>query len=85
MPPRGISIQRSELVSLVERLVSRPTQQRTLPGLELDRADVIGTGLIIIEELLLVGAYSSLIAFGNGGVRHGIFLRETFGKDGRVR
>ena len=79
IPAHGVSIPRSEVVSFLERVVGCGPQERDIPGLEPDRIDVIGAGLVIIEEILLAGQYPSVRAFGNGGVRHGILLRETFG------
>jgi exopolyphosphatase / guanosine-5'-triphosphate,3'-diphosphate pyrophosphatase len=55
--------------------------RQQLPGLKSSRADVIVAGVVVLEELLDLGNYGSLLV-AEHGVRHGVLLRETFERVG---
>jgi exopolyphosphatase/guanosine-5'-triphosphate,3'-diphosphate pyrophosphatase len=68
----GLTLARSDVASLRERVATRPFgQRRRIPGLTPERADVIVPGAVIVEELMRFGGYSSLTVCGQG-VRHGL-------------
>jgi exopolyphosphatase/guanosine-5'-triphosphate,3'-diphosphate pyrophosphatase len=69
---------RAELAGLRARLAYLPlADRRHFPGLKPSRADVIVAGAAVLEELLDLGGYESLLV-AEHGVRHGVLLRETF-------
>jgi exopolyphosphatase/guanosine-5'-triphosphate,3'-diphosphate pyrophosphatase len=71
-------VSRDDLAGLRACLVRLTlAERRRLPGLKPSRADVIVAGAVVLEELLEIGGYGSLLV-AEHGVRHGVLLRETF-------
>src|SRR5262249_30832402 len=74
----GLRLEQADLAAIRERLELLPLRKRRrLPGLKAERADIILAGAVTIEELMVVGGYTSFIV-SKGGVRDGILWRETF-------
>lgn len=74
---QGLRLQQSHISALRERLEVLPTGKRRLHGLKAERADIILAGAVVIEEIMILGGYTTLTVC-TGGVRQGILLRETF-------
>ncbi|MFW6067784.1 MAG: hypothetical protein ACOC97_05545 [Myxococcota bacterium] len=68
----GSRIARAPLDTLIERMVSRTTEQRArMPGLDPGRADVIATGAILVRTIMVLANTDELIV-STGGVRMGL-------------
>jgi exopolyphosphatase / guanosine-5'-triphosphate,3'-diphosphate pyrophosphatase len=79
-PGRRVWLERHEVTAVRARLERLPwRRRRRLPGLRADRADVIVAGVVVVEELLILGGFGSLCVCRHG-VRHGVLLEETFGR-----
>jgi exopolyphosphatase/guanosine-5'-triphosphate,3'-diphosphate pyrophosphatase len=76
--PPTISLPRSDVTRFRGQLAAVPARARHLPGLRADRADIIVAGVVVIEELMILGGYQTLTICFHGGVRHGVLARETF-------
>jgi len=77
---QGLSLQRSDLSALRERMERLPARERIqLGGLKEERVDIIVAGTIVIEEVMRLGNYRTLTVCTEG-VRQGLLLRETFGR-----
>jgi len=76
---QGLRLQRSDISRIQEQLTGLPIRdRRCIPGLKAERADIILAGTVIVEEVMTLGNYETLTMY-EGGVRHGLLLRETFG------
>lgn len=77
---QGLNIQRADISMLREQMEKLSTRERTrLGGLKDERADVILAGTVVIEEVMKLGGYRTLIV-STEGVRQGLLLREAFGR-----
>jgi exopolyphosphatase / guanosine-5'-triphosphate,3'-diphosphate pyrophosphatase len=71
-------LRQEELAALCARVAMvNLDDRRQLPGLKPSRADIIVAGAVVLDELLRLGGYQSLLV-AEHGVRHGVLLRETF-------
>jgi exopolyphosphatase/guanosine-5'-triphosphate,3'-diphosphate pyrophosphatase len=78
----GLRLRQSDVTAIRERLEAPPLRRRRLiPGLKAERADIILAGAMVIEEVMTLGSYLTLIVCTRG-VRDGLLLRETF--DGNI-
>jgi exopolyphosphatase / guanosine-5'-triphosphate,3'-diphosphate pyrophosphatase len=78
----GLRLRQSDVTAIRERLEALPIRRRRLiPGLKAERADIILAGAMVIEEVMTLGSYLTLIVCTRG-VRDGLLLRETF--DGNI-
>ena len=75
-------LQRSVITTFLEQLGTIPAEERVYPGLKAERADTIVAGMVTVEEIMLRSGFSSLTVLPQGGVRHGILMRETFDTPG---
>ena len=73
-------LQRSVITTFLEQLGKIPADKRVCHGLKAERADTIVAGMVTIEEIMLRSGFPSLTVLPQGGVRHGILMRETFDK-----
>jgi exopolyphosphatase/guanosine-5'-triphosphate,3'-diphosphate pyrophosphatase len=74
----GLRLLPSEVTAVRERLATLPRRKRRkLRGLKADRADIILSGVIVIEELMTLGGYGALVICTRG-LSDGLLLRETF-------
>lgn len=74
----GLRLRQSDVTAIRERLEGVSTKRRRrLPGLNAERADVILAGVIVIEEVMTLGGYLTLVVCTRG-VRDGLLLREAF-------
>lgn len=70
----GLLITKTRLEEIAQELYQlTPEQRRSVTGLEHDRADIIGPGLIICRQILRKFAIPSL-TINTWGIRHGILL-----------
>jgi exopolyphosphatase/guanosine-5'-triphosphate,3'-diphosphate pyrophosphatase len=75
---QGVRIWRSDITRLREQLEELPTRERRrVPGLKEERADIILSGVVVIEEVMALGDYGALTVCKDG-VRHGLLLHEVF-------
>jgi len=73
----GLRLLQSDVTAIRERLEALPERKRRrIPGLKRERADVVLAGAIVIEEVMILGGYLTLIVCTHG-VRDGLLLRET--------
>ena len=74
MPLRGYEVTRAEVSHLLDRLRKMtPKARRSVPGLSVDRADIIVAGLAIIDRLL-VHFQVNRVQIHDRGVRDGLLL-----------
>jgi exopolyphosphatase/guanosine-5'-triphosphate,3'-diphosphate pyrophosphatase len=74
----GLRLRQSDVTAIRERLEGASAKRRRrLPGLNAERADVILAGVIVIEEVMTLGGYLTLVVCTRG-VRDGLLLREAF-------
>lgn len=71
-------LQRSVITMFLERLGEIPAEERAYPGIKAERADIIVAGMVTVEEVMLRSGLDRLTVLPQGGVRHGILMRETF-------
>lgn len=77
---QGYVLTRDGLEQLVDELASRPARKRGgIPGIKVDRADVILGGAIVVAAALEAGGFDG-IEVTRAGLREGIFL-ERFHRD----
>jgi exopolyphosphatase/guanosine-5'-triphosphate,3'-diphosphate pyrophosphatase len=74
----ALRLKQSDVTAIRERLesVSR-RKRRKIRGLKSERADIVLSGAIVIEEVMVYGGYLTLVVCTRG-VRDGVLLRETF-------
>ncbi len=78
----NLRLRQSDVTEIRERLEPLPARRRRrLRGLRAERADVILAGAVVIEELMRLGGYLTLIVCTHG-VRDGLLLREAFDGEG---
>ena len=78
----GLILRQSDVTAIRERIEPRAAKRRRrLPGLNAERADVILAGAIVIEAVMMLGGYLTLVVCTRG-VRDGLLLREAFGGEG---
>jgi exopolyphosphatase/guanosine-5'-triphosphate,3'-diphosphate pyrophosphatase len=74
----GFRLRQSDVTALRECLEALPlTGRRHIPGLKLERADIIVAGAVVVEELMRLSGHPAVIVCERG-VRDGVLLRETF-------
>ncbi len=74
MPVRGYQISRAEVRHLLDRLRKMPLKDRaSVPGLSIDRADIIVAGLAIIDRIM-DRFEVNVVQVHNRGVRDGLLL-----------
>lgn len=74
----GLTLYQSDVTAVRERLESLSRRKRRkIRGLNVERADIILSGAIVIEEAMVYGGYLRLVVCTRG-VRDGVLLRETF-------
>jgi exopolyphosphatase / guanosine-5'-triphosphate,3'-diphosphate pyrophosphatase len=79
---QGLRLRQSDITEIREKLEPLPARRRRrLRGLKPERADVILAGAIVIEELMRLGGYLTMIVCTHG-VRDGLLLREAFDGEG---
>jgi exopolyphosphatase/guanosine-5'-triphosphate,3'-diphosphate pyrophosphatase len=77
----GLRLLPSDVTAVRERLESKPARKRRkIRGLKADRVDIILGGVIVIEEVMTLGGYGSLVVCTHG-VGDGLLLRESFNGD----
>jgi exopolyphosphatase / guanosine-5'-triphosphate,3'-diphosphate pyrophosphatase len=77
VPTHGSKLDRSELRLLRAWLEPMPLRERAAaPGLKPERADVILTGAILLEELLVASGFEAL-TISRTSVREGVLWREA--------
>jgi exopolyphosphatase/guanosine-5'-triphosphate,3'-diphosphate pyrophosphatase len=73
-----VRLGREDVTALRARLEPLDVRaRRRVRGLKAERADTIVAGLVMVEELMLLGGYEALTICAHG-VRHGLLIRETF-------
>jgi exopolyphosphatase/guanosine-5'-triphosphate,3'-diphosphate pyrophosphatase len=71
---QGYVLTRDALEELVDELASRPARKRAgMPGIKLDRADVILGGAVVVAAALEAGGFDG-IEVTRAGLREGVFL-----------
>ena len=74
----GLRLSQADVGAIRTRLEAASRDQLLrVPGLEAERADSILAGVIVIEELMVLGDYPVLTVCKRG-VRDGLLLREAF-------
>ncbi|MBI3456783.1 MAG: exopolyphosphatase, partial [Candidatus Rokubacteria bacterium] len=74
----GLRLRQSDVTAIRERLEPLPVRwRRRLPGLKAERADIILAGAIVIEDVMTLGGYLTLVVCTHG-VRDGLLVREAF-------
>lgn len=77
----GVRLRQSDVTAIRERLEPRSVKRRRrIRGLRPERADIILAGAIVIEEVMTLGGYLTLVVCTHG-VRDGLLLRETFDRE----
>ena len=77
----GLRLLPSDVTAVRERLESKSARKRRkIRGLKADRVDIILGGVIVIEEVMTLGGYGSLVVCTRG-VGDGLLLRESFNGD----
>jgi exopolyphosphatase/guanosine-5'-triphosphate,3'-diphosphate pyrophosphatase len=88
MPVRGYQVTRAEVRHLLDRLRKIPVKERaSVPGLSLDRADIIVAGLAIIDRVMERFEVNT-VQVHNRGVRDGLLLAmidQALGCDAKQR
>ncbi len=75
---QGLRLRWSDITRMRERLEGLPTRdRRCVPGLKVERTDIILAGAVVVEEVMALGSYKTLTVCKDG-VRHGLLLHETF-------
>jgi exopolyphosphatase/guanosine-5'-triphosphate,3'-diphosphate pyrophosphatase len=70
----GLKLSQQDVTRIRTRLETLPLRKRRrVPGLKAERADIIVAGAVIVEEVMLAGAYPSLTTCMRG-VRDGLLL-----------
>jgi exopolyphosphatase/guanosine-5'-triphosphate,3'-diphosphate pyrophosphatase len=78
---QGLRLDQPDVAALRARLEFLPLhRRRRVPGLKTERADIIVAGAIVIEDLLVFGGYPALTVCTHG-VRDGLLVQETFGRE----
>lgn len=73
----GLALQQSDITSIRERLEALSSRgRRKIRGLKSERADIILSGAMVIEDVMVTGGYLHLVVCTRG-VRDGVLLRET--------
>ena len=74
----GLRMRQSDITAIRERLEAlSQRKRRKIRGLKAERADIILSGAMVIEEAMLFGGYLTLVVCTRG-VRDGLLLHETF-------
>ena len=74
----GLQMRQSDVTAIRERLEGlSQRKRRTIRGLKAERADIILSGAMVIEEAMIFGGYLTLVVCTRG-VRDGLLLHETF-------
>lgn len=77
----GVRLRQSDVTAIRERLEPLSVKRRRrIRGLRAERADIILAGAIVIEEVMTLGGYLTLLVCTHG-VRDGLLLRETFDRE----
>jgi len=77
----GLRLLPSDVTAVRERLESKAARKRRhIRGLKGDRVEIILGGVMVIEEVMTLGGYGSLVICTRG-VGDGLLLRETFNGD----
>jgi exopolyphosphatase/guanosine-5'-triphosphate,3'-diphosphate pyrophosphatase len=72
----GLLLRQSDVIEVRERLEPlTPRQRRRVHGLKAERADIVLPGVIVVEDVMLLGGYQTLKVCIRG-VRDGLLLRE---------
>ena len=72
----GLLLRQSDVIAVRERLEPlTPRQRRRVHGLKAERADIVLPGMIVVEDVMLLGGYQTLKVCIRG-VRDGLLLRE---------
>jgi exopolyphosphatase/guanosine-5'-triphosphate,3'-diphosphate pyrophosphatase len=73
----GLALQQSDITAIRERLEALSSRgRRKIRGLKSERADIILSGAMVIEDVMVSGGYLQLVVCTRG-VRDGVLLRET--------
>src|SRR5262249_10345951 len=76
----GVRLPATGVADLAARLAACPLRRRRkIPGLKAERADVIVAGAAVIDEVMAWCRHEA-ITICDRGVRHGVLIRETFGR-----
>jgi exopolyphosphatase / guanosine-5'-triphosphate,3'-diphosphate pyrophosphatase len=76
----GTRLRRADVEEIRQRLQNLTlAQRRRVRGLKAERADIIVAGAMVVEEIMSLGGHEDLTVCDRG-VRHGLLLRETFGR-----
>ena len=82
-PPQsrqGFRLRWTDITRMRERLGRLPIRDRRwVPGLKVERTDIILAGAVVVEEVMALGSYRTLTVCKDG-VLHGLLLRETFNR-----
>jgi len=74
----GLQMRQSDITAIRERLEGlSQRKRRKIRGLNAERADIILSGAMVIEEAMVFGGYLTLVVCTRG-VRDGLLLDETF-------
>lgn len=77
----GLRLLPSDVTAVRERLESKSARKRRkIRGLKAERVDIILGGVMVIEEVMTLGGYGSLVVCTRG-VGDGLLLRESFSGD----
>ncbi len=69
----GYVLRKEALVEIVEDLLSKTVaERRNIPGLNIDRADIIAAGAVVLQEVLELWGATNLTISGQG-LREGLF------------
>jgi exopolyphosphatase/guanosine-5'-triphosphate,3'-diphosphate pyrophosphatase len=81
----GLRIHQTDVTAIRARLEAlSERKRRRMPGLRAERADIILSGAIVVEELMTLGGFPELIVCIHG-VRDGVLLREAARHEGHRR
>ena len=74
LPTRGYNVTHAEVNHLLDRLRKMPIKvRRGVPGLSLDRADIIVAGLTVVDRIMRQ-FHVNLLQTHSRGVRDGLIL-----------
>lgn len=75
---QGWKLQQADVTALREQMQGLSARQRArIPGLREERADIIFAGAVVVEEVMKLGGYRTLMVCTDG-VRQGLLLHEAF-------
>jgi exopolyphosphatase/guanosine-5'-triphosphate,3'-diphosphate pyrophosphatase len=75
---QGWKLQQADVTALREQMQGLSARQRArIPGLREERADIIFAGVVVVEEVMKLGGYRTLMVCTDG-VRQGLLLHEAF-------